>query len=133
MVAPEGKPESAPTAQFLGGFAPGRRNIPGIVRGMRVGASRGIGPVSAASLLVLAAACAAPKPLEHRPPPPVVVEEQPPAAVPEPRFYSAEQAIQDILGSELEHVGTGKWPGIERSWACAFRNDRVGSVYSVGP
>jgi hypothetical protein len=33
--------------------------------------------------------------------------------------------LNDALSSRLEHVGTGKWPGVERSRACAFRNQRV--------
>jgi hypothetical protein len=30
-----------------------------------------------------------------------------------------------VLSGELEYLGTGRWPGVERSHACAFRNARV--------
>lgn len=47
---------------------------------------------------------------------------------PEPRaegLYSAQTALQDVLSGELEYIGTGTWPGVERLRACAFRNQRV--------
>jgi len=45
---------------------------------------------------------------------------------PAPRgLYSAQEALRDVLSGELEYVGTGRWPGVERSRACAFRNQRV--------
>jgi hypothetical protein len=40
-------------------------------------------------------------------------------------MYSAEEALSDALSGELQHIGTGRWPGVERSRACAFRNQRV--------
>jgi hypothetical protein len=41
-------------------------------------------------------------------------------------LYSAQGALRDVLsGGELEYIGTGKWPGVERLRACAFRNKRV--------
>lgn len=40
-------------------------------------------------------------------------------------LYSAQQALRDALSGPLEYVGTGRWPGVERSRACAFRNGRV--------
>lgn len=40
-------------------------------------------------------------------------------------LYSAEEALRDVLSGELRYIGTGRWPGVERSRACAFRNDRV--------
>ena len=40
-------------------------------------------------------------------------------------LYSAAEALKDALSSPLEHIGTGRWPGVERSRACAFRNQRV--------
>jgi hypothetical protein len=33
--------------------------------------------------------------------------------------------LNDALSSQLEYIGTGRWPGVERSRACAFRNQRV--------
>lgn len=33
--------------------------------------------------------------------------------------------MRDVLSGELEYIGTGRWPGVERSRACAFRNQRV--------
>jgi hypothetical protein len=44
---------------------------------------------------------------------------------PEPGLYSAPEALQDVLSGNLEYIGTGRWPGVERSRACAFRNRRV--------
>lgn len=40
-------------------------------------------------------------------------------------LYGADEALRDVLSGDLEYVGTGRWPGIERSRACAFRNRRV--------
>jgi hypothetical protein len=40
-------------------------------------------------------------------------------------LYSAQGALRDVLSGELEYIGTGGWPGIERFRACAFRNQRV--------
>lgn len=40
-------------------------------------------------------------------------------------LYAMDEALSDVLSGELHHVGTGRWPGIERSYACAFRNERV--------
>jgi hypothetical protein len=42
-----------------------------------------------------------------------------------PELYSAQGALRDILSGELEYIGTGRWPGVERLRACAFRNHRV--------
>lgn len=42
-----------------------------------------------------------------------------------PALYSAEEALRDALSGPLEHVGTGRWPGVDRMYACAFRNARV--------
>jgi hypothetical protein len=50
------------------------------------------------------------------------------AVRPTPRpvdLYGADEALKDVLSGPLEHVGTGRWPGIDRSFSCAFRNDRV--------
>lgn len=40
-------------------------------------------------------------------------------------LYTAEEALRDALSSPLEYVGTGRWPGINRMYTCAFRNERV--------
>jgi hypothetical protein len=70
-------------------------------------------------------ACAAPSPRERaRSPKP----EQPPAVSPAPRpagLYAPDQALRDALSSPLEYLGTGAWPGVERMYACALRNQRV--------
>ncbi len=56
--------------------------------------------------------------------PPAVVSE-PPAKAAELGLYSAEEALSDAVSGPLEYIGTGRWPGVERSRACAFRNRRV--------
>jgi hypothetical protein len=71
-----------------------------------------------------AAGCATSKPVE-RPMPPALVAGQKPGPAPERGLYSAEEALRDVLSGELQYIGTGRWPGIERSRACAFRNQRV--------
>lgn len=86
---------------------------------------------SIACLLLLAAACATSRRVE--PPvrgPVTVVEVQQPVVVappppPERGLYAADEALDDVLSGELEYLGTGHWPSIERSRACAFRNRRV--------
>lgn len=79
-----------------------------------------------AALLVLAAACGTSKPSQHPPPPRPTgfrISTTPPPA---PKgLYSAQEALRDVLSGELEYIGTGRWPGVERSRACAFRNQRV--------
>lgn len=40
-------------------------------------------------------------------------------------LYAADEALRDALASRWEYVGTGRWPGINRFHACAFRNQRV--------
>jgi hypothetical protein len=61
------------------------------------------------------------------PAPPVVV--LPPLASPLPApvedLYTPDEALRDALSSPWQHVGTGRWPGINRMYACAFRNERV--------
>lgn len=78
-------------------------------------------------LLVLAAACAAPRPPEPQPPVrlPTVEWREPTRVTEQNDLYSAEEALHDTLSGELEYIGTGRWPGVERSRACAFRNQRV--------
>jgi hypothetical protein len=53
----------------------------------------------------------------------------PETRLPEPPLkqgmYSAQGALRDVLSGELEYIGTGTWPGVERLRACAFRNQRV--------
>lgn len=77
-------------------------------------------------LLVLQVACAAPRPRE-RPPavrPPILERHELPTLL-EPGLYSASEALSDALSGELVYIGTGRWPGVERARACAFRNQRV--------
>jgi hypothetical protein len=76
-------------------------------------------------LLVLDVACAAPRPRERPPIRKPVVETHELPAIVEPGLYSAQEALSDALSGELEYIGTGRWPGVERSRACAFRNQRV--------
>lgn len=40
-------------------------------------------------------------------------------------LYAAPEALSDALSGRWEYLGTGRWPGINRAHACAFRNDRV--------
>ncbi len=40
-------------------------------------------------------------------------------------LYSADEALKDVLSGPLEHVATGRWPGVDRMYACVFRNKRV--------
>jgi hypothetical protein len=40
-------------------------------------------------------------------------------------LYPVDEALRDVLSGELVYMGTGHWPGIERSYACAFRNQRI--------
>lgn len=51
--------------------------------------------------------------------------ERPKPRAPSSRLYTAEQALTDALSSPLQYVGTGQWPGVQRMYACAFRNERV--------
>jgi hypothetical protein len=76
------------------------------------------------ALLLLVAACGTSKPSERPPPRPTIVDVRQPAPAPT-GLYSAQEALRDVLSSELEYIGTGRWPGVERSRACAFRNQRV--------
>lgn len=77
------------------------------------------------ALLLLAVACATTEPSEQPSPrPPAAVNVRTPAPVPR-GLYSAEEALRDVLSGELEYIGTGPWPGVERLRACAFRNQRV--------
>lgn len=71
------------------------------------------------------AACVAPKPVPSRPPPTPL--QQPWVAEParERGLYTPQEALRDVLSGELEYIGTGRWPGVERMRACAFRNRRV--------
>lgn len=49
---------------------------------------------------------------------------QAPSARPD-ALYAADEALRDALSGPWEYLGTGRWPGINRSSACAFRNQRV--------
>jgi hypothetical protein len=77
----------------------------------------------------MTAACASSTPIEHPPQrrmPVAAKPHAPPTGAPaEEGLYSSDAALRDVLSSELEYVGTGHWPGVERLWACVFRNDRV--------
>ena len=78
------------------------------------------------ALLLVAAGCAGARPMERRPPlRPMVTEFPPPPVQRSAGLYSAQEALQDVLSGELEYIGTGRWPGVERLRACAFRNRRV--------
>jgi hypothetical protein len=55
----------------------------------------------------------------------VAVTTVPPRPPAQRALYAPEEALRDVLSGELEYLGTGTWPGIERSRACAFRNARV--------
>jgi hypothetical protein len=75
-------------------------------------------------LLLVVAACGASQPGEPAPPRPALGGVR--KATPAPAgLYSAREALRDALSGELEYIGTGRWPGVERSRACAFRNQRV--------
>jgi hypothetical protein len=73
---------------------------------------------------LLLAACTASTAPPHRPPaalPPEPVQEPSPQL----GLYTVDEALKEALSGTLEYVGTGRWPGIERSFSCAFRNERV--------
>lgn len=75
--------------------------------------------------MLTAAGCARSRPIA---PPPRRAEPEPAwpsAPARTDTFYSAEEALRDVLSGELEYIGTGRWPGVERARACAFRNGRV--------
>lgn len=48
-----------------------------------------------------------------------------PSERPAEGLYAVDEALQDALSGPWQYLGTGKWPGIRRMYACAFRNDRV--------
>jgi hypothetical protein len=76
------------------------------------------------SLLWLSAlvvcACAKPAPV-----PAAVPRVVAPAPAPRATLYAADEALHDALSGPLEYLGTGKWTGAQRMYACAFRNQRV--------
>jgi hypothetical protein len=76
-------------------------------------------------LLLLAAACATSSTPAAQSIRPAAVGAPRPTLVPADRLYGAEEALRDVLSGELQYIGTGRWPGVERSRACAFRNQRV--------
>lgn len=76
-----------------------------------------------ALLALSVAACGTAKPIERAQRP--VVGERKPAPSSVRGLYAAEEALRDVLSGELQYIGTGRWPGVERSRACAFRNERV--------
>jgi len=80
---------------------------------------------SAAFPMLLAAACATSKPVERPAPRRAVAAVRAPPRAPGTALYAPDEALADVLSGELQYLGTGRWPGIERSFACAFRNQRV--------
>jgi hypothetical protein len=83
-------------------------------------------PCSILILSTLAAACATAsveRPSVARRRPVEIVREPPPEAV--AGLYAADEALQDALSGQWEYLGTGPWPGIDRTRACVFRNERV--------
>lgn len=51
---------------------------------------------------------------------------EPPAPPsPLPSLYTLQEVITDALSGPLQFIGTGPWPGIQRSYACAYHNDQV--------
>jgi hypothetical protein len=82
--------------------------------------------------LIALTACASTPPARPAPAPPapLLSAEAPPALVPRIDLYAADEALQDVLSGRLEYVGTGRWPGIERSYTCVFRNARVLVVHA---
>lgn len=84
---------------------------------------RPVAVVGSAALLVVCG-CRTSAPIEQptvKAPAEVREPEPPPASL----LYATDEAIDDVLSSEWEYLGTGPWPGIERSHACVFRNARV--------
>jgi hypothetical protein len=84
-----------------------------------------------AAWLLLAAACGTPTPRVWQPPraTPETLR-VPPEPAGDSGIYSAQAALRDVLSGELEYIGTGSWPGVERLRACAFRNQRVLVVHT---
>jgi hypothetical protein len=81
-----------------------------------------------ASVFVVACATATvvePPVQAKAPVPQVVPAVQAPLPAPREGLYAADEALRDALSSSWQHVGTGRWPGINRMYSCAFRNERV--------
>jgi hypothetical protein len=80
-------------------------------------------------MITSALACATARTVE--PPRPVVTPSAVPAAasIATPAapadLYAPEEALRDALAGPWEYLGTGPWPGSNRTQACAFRNQRV--------
>jgi hypothetical protein len=73
----------------------------------------------------MAAGCATPRPVQQPPPRAASADVWPSAPPPVEGLYSAQEALRDVLSGELQYIGTGRWPGVERARACAFRNERI--------
>ncbi|MDX2018885.1 MAG: hypothetical protein SF187_01495 [Deltaproteobacteria bacterium] len=58
-------------------------------------------------------------------PPPTAAASPPPDATASAALYTLEEALADALLAPLQHIGTGPWQGIQRSYACAYQNGRV--------
>ena len=76
-------------------------------------------------VLTLLAACASQPETRPTPPPVVTLAKPKPPPLPRTNLYGPDEALADVLSSPLEYLGTGRWPGIERSFTCVFRNARV--------
>jgi hypothetical protein len=83
-------------------------------------------PLRRASLILgslLAVACSTARPAARPRSAPVAARPAPlPLAA---ELYAADEALRDALSGPWEYLGTGRWPGINRMQACAYRNDRV--------
>jgi len=85
-------------------------------------------------LLLSVASCAttpkrAPAPVQSQVPdalPPQVAQqsrERPP--LPYSGLYTAREALIDVLAGQWTYLGTGRWPGSNRTHACAYHNGKV--------
>lgn len=79
--------------------------------------------------LALVVACGTTRPAQQNTAPvarpPAAVVTPPPRPIQNSLVYGVDEALRDALSGQWRYVGTGRWPGISRAHACAFRNDRV--------
>jgi hypothetical protein len=92
---------------------------------MRASSRRSGRLLSLASMwfLVCLSATASERPARAKAPAPHAA--QAPLSRPVEGLYALEEALRDALSSPWQYIGTGHWPGINRMYACAFRNERV--------